>query len=145
MLARTRREEVARPCPRMKPTTEPPNSLNLPFLEEMYESYLRDPESLAPEWRCYFEQLGNGAGANNGLQLRPSFRAPSLFNPVGQPRQKIRGGGALTVEAVERTIAGMQDGVVQPTLACRALGHSIPRFNPRAFPRPKRPELYLNF
>src|SRR5437868_3382957 len=124
----------------MKPT-EPLNSLNLPFLEEMYETYVRDAESLAPEWRRYFEQLGDGAGAKDGLRLRPSFRAPSLFNPVGEPWQKTRAGRPVTVEAVERTMASMQDRVDQLIRAYRSLGHSIARFNPLAFLRPKRPEL----
>jgi 2-oxoglutarate dehydrogenase E1 component len=30
---------------------------NAPFIEELYESYLADPASVAPEWRRYFDQL----------------------------------------------------------------------------------------
>ncbi len=30
---------------------------NAPFIEELYESYLDDPETIAPEWRRYFDQL----------------------------------------------------------------------------------------
>ena len=30
---------------------------NAPFVEELYEAYLDDPETVAPEWRRYFDQL----------------------------------------------------------------------------------------
>ena len=28
---------------------------NAPFVEELYERYLRDPASVAPEWRAQFD------------------------------------------------------------------------------------------
>ncbi len=30
---------------------------NAPFVEELYEAYLDDPQTVAPEWRRYFDQL----------------------------------------------------------------------------------------
>ena len=30
---------------------------NAPFVEELYEAYLDDPDTVAPEWRRYFDQL----------------------------------------------------------------------------------------
>jgi 2-oxoglutarate dehydrogenase E1 component len=35
---------------------------NADFIEELYEQYLRDPESVAPAWRDYFAQLPRGGG-----------------------------------------------------------------------------------
>ena len=32
-----------------------PNSLNLPFVEKLYESYLRNPSSVPGDWRDYFQ------------------------------------------------------------------------------------------
>jgi 2-oxoglutarate dehydrogenase E1 component len=32
-----------------------PYSLNLPFVEELYERYLQDPSSVPPDWRHYFQ------------------------------------------------------------------------------------------
>jgi len=34
---------------------------NAPFVEELYEAYLTDPESVSPQWRQYFQQLQAGA------------------------------------------------------------------------------------
>ncbi|HLW04965.1 MAG TPA: 2-oxoglutarate dehydrogenase E1 component [Azoarcus sp.] len=36
---------------------------NAPFVEELYESYLANPSSVAEEWREYFDQLQTQAGA----------------------------------------------------------------------------------
>ncbi|MGZ4972996.1 MAG: 2-oxoglutarate dehydrogenase E1 subunit family protein, partial [Limisphaerales bacterium] len=33
---------------------------NLPFIEELYADYMRDPGSLTPEWREYFDNFVNG-------------------------------------------------------------------------------------
>ena len=75
------------------------NSLSLSFEEALYANYLRDPDSVSPDWRQYFDELsrgdkaksggnrseGNGSksnGANgNGhkLQLGPQFRPSSFF------------------------------------------------------------------
>ena len=35
---------------------------NIPFIEELYEHYLADANSVSPEWRAYFDELrGNSA------------------------------------------------------------------------------------
>ncbi len=34
---------------------------NAPFIEELYESYLADPERVSAEWRAYFDELRGGA------------------------------------------------------------------------------------
>ena len=35
---------------------------NAPFIEELYEGYLRDPSSVAGEWRSYFDALQKASG-----------------------------------------------------------------------------------
>ena len=30
---------------------------NAPFVEELYESYLNNPQSVSDSWRAYFDQL----------------------------------------------------------------------------------------
>ena len=57
-----------------------PNSLNLPFVEQLYSDYRRDPASVTEDWRRYFAAMENGdAGAP--VKLGPSFGARSLFHP----------------------------------------------------------------
>jgi len=34
---------------------------NAPFIEELYDLYLVNPESVSPEWRAYFDELRGGA------------------------------------------------------------------------------------
>src|SRR5690349_1042256 len=34
---------------------------NAPFIEELYERYLADPDSVDKEWRAYFDELRGGA------------------------------------------------------------------------------------
>ena len=36
---------------------------NAPFVEELYEDYLSDPQSVPDEWRTYFDGLKVGAEA----------------------------------------------------------------------------------
>ena len=54
-----------------------PNPSNLAFVEGLYEDYIKDPQSVSPEWRSYFERE---VGAHHG-SLGPSFGAYSIFNP----------------------------------------------------------------
>ena len=83
-------------------------SLSLEFVEGLLADYLRNPDSVPPDWRSYFDDMtrGNGAAANGGAhvapvethangngsgnghnhavtQIGPSFRPASLF---GRPR-----------------------------------------------------------
>src|SRR5438128_1480311 len=58
-----------------------PSSVSLPFLEALYQDYLRDPESVSPDWRRYFQGLSEGNGFSKNQTLFPTFKASSLFNP----------------------------------------------------------------
>ena len=48
---------------------------NAPFIEELYEAYLADAESVAPEWRRYFDQLQRLPGSPDVAHepIRQSF------------------------------------------------------------------------
>ena len=48
---------------RMNQSDDSPSSWNLPFVEELYAEFARDPASIAPEWRSYFASLKNGEPA----------------------------------------------------------------------------------
>ncbi len=77
-------------------TVEPAlNSLSVGFVEQMYADYLRDAESVSPDWRNYFDELshgstGNGSAASNGHGEQgngaagaSSFRSEPTFRPSG--------------------------------------------------------------
>ena len=64
---------------------------NLPFAEEIYFQFLRDPGSVAPEWRRLFEQLdgGNGQAGANGLSAAaviPPPRSRAASSAERRPR-----------------------------------------------------------
>ena len=99
-----------------------PNSLNLSFVERMYDDYKRDASSVTKDWRNYFAQLDNGDGAAE-VKLGPSFRPASLFH--------ARDGG----------LAGLQDRVDQLIRAYRLRGHMVARIDPLGRERPAPPEL----
>src|SRR6185369_14591325 len=47
---------------------------NAPFIEELYESYLADPASVAPEWRTYFDEVKGDAADVSHAAVLESFR-----------------------------------------------------------------------
>lgn len=51
---------------------------NIAFLEDLYEAYVKDPDSVPADFRGYFASLGQPASET---KLGPSFEARSLFNP----------------------------------------------------------------
>jgi len=55
----------------------------LPFVETLFQDYLRDPESVPPDWRHYFQGLSDGNGFSKTQTLVPSFKSWSVFNPPG--------------------------------------------------------------
>ena len=57
-----------------------PNSSNLAYVEDIYESYLKDPASVDPRWRRTFDDWSRDDGIRP-VQLGPSFRPASIFNP----------------------------------------------------------------
>jgi len=111
-----------------------PSASNLPFIEELYAEYVRDPESLSPEWREYFENLLNG-DAHVAPQSGPSFKPRGLFSAsLERPFE--------TTSAV----ASLQDRVNQLIRNYRVRGHRIARVNPLgmqpAIPAELQPEFY---
>ncbi|MCI0747320.1 MAG: 2-oxoglutarate dehydrogenase E1 component [Verrucomicrobia subdivision 3 bacterium] len=109
-----------------------PGAANLSFLEGLYADYLRDPASVLPEWREYFETLGNGDVREEGFKPGPTFRRFSLFNPPGR-----------AVDGNEADVK--QERIDQLIRAYRFRGHTIARINPLDFPCTCPPELDLKY
>ena len=116
-----------------EPREQTLETLNLSFVEGLYGDYLRDRESVLPEWRDYFDQLTNGDGTGNGHAAGPSFRPFSIFNP---PSRQV---------ALDGVSEAKQERVDQLIRAYRFQGHMIARINPLGFPRTYPPELDPNF
>ena len=64
---------------------------NIAFLEDLYEAYLEDPNSVQEDFRKYFASLGK---APEHTKVGPSFEARSLFNPPSPIVAPHENGGA---------------------------------------------------
>jgi 2-oxoglutarate dehydrogenase E1 component len=111
------------------------NVTNLPFAEELYVRYLRDPSSVPADWRRYFEQLSRDATTGGKPPLVPLFQVSAPFAP---PRD-----GAAGAEASE--LARLQNRVDLLIRNYRVRGHLIARLDPLDRPRPHLPELDPEF
>ncbi|MBV8659586.1 MAG: 2-oxoglutarate dehydrogenase E1 component [Burkholderiales bacterium] len=88
---------------------------NAPFIEELYEQYLADPQSVSREWRDYFDRLQQAPGASG----RDIPRAPieeSFIQLAKSPRQ---GGMSAAAESVAMK---KQVAVLKLISAYRVLG-----------------------
>ena len=110
-------------------TSELPNSSNLDFIEIIYADYERDPNSVPPDWKRYFQSLDGvtGPGENGSTQLGPTFETASIFNPGGVSVAPINsvGQAALTIAAKER-----QEAVTQLIRNYRVRGHLLAQLDP---------------
>jgi 2-oxoglutarate dehydrogenase E1 component len=121
----------------MNELTDVPSVGNLPFVEQLYAEFARDPASLAPDWHQYFESLKNG-DPPGPARLGPSFRPASLFH--------ARPGPPLETEGFdEAKIAALQHRVYRLVRHYRVRGHNIAAVDPLGLPRPMPHELELDF
>jgi 2-oxoglutarate dehydrogenase E1 component len=101
-----------------------PSSLNLPFVEEQYNRYVANPQSVSADWRQFFGQLSAADG-------RRACVAPPLED--GAARVQPRADAA--------DMALLQDRVDQLIRAYRVRGHMIAQIDPLGLPRPVPVEL----
>src|SRR6185312_4497494 len=115
------------------------NPANLAFVEDLYEKFLRDASSVAPEWREYFGRVANGELRFPQPRFGPSFKPRSLFNPLGRPAAP---GTAGVSPAFGITPHGIQDRIYMLIRLYRVRGHRIARIDPlgRIPPTPKELE-----
>jgi 2-oxoglutarate dehydrogenase E1 component len=127
-----------------QPDTDPLNSASLAFAEALYQAYLEDAGSVSPEWRAYFDQMGDG-GMNGRTSLGPSFTPPSLFDPRahGGPWQRPEPAPRSRLETAEASssAADLQYRVDTLVRNYRAHGHRIADLNPLGRDEVDIPEL----
>ncbi len=99
----------------MSTVEQRPNSLSLSFVEGLYADYLRDAESVSPDWRHYFDELSHagGNGAQQAVEFRPAF-TPSA-SPVLTKQSAPKNNGALAGEEVGG--AGLAPDVDSPEVS----------------------------
>ncbi len=78
---------------------------NADYLDSLYEQFLRDPASVAPEWRNYFEALaGRGGGERAHAPIRAAISARAARGAVAATAAAPGEGGDARQAAVSRLI-----------------------------------------
>jgi 2-oxoglutarate dehydrogenase E1 component len=111
----------------MSEMPETPDSWNLPFVERLYADFARDPESVAPDWRRYFQQVRNGERAE-----APPLASSEQARDETTLWSKTKGGS-------------LQYRVNQLVRNYRVRGHNLAAVDPLGRPRPIPPELEISF
>ncbi|GIW97928.1 MAG: 2-oxoglutarate dehydrogenase E1 component [Pirellulaceae bacterium] len=114
------------------------NSYSLDYIDDLYVQYLKNPESVSPGWRKYFEEFSLAAQANTALQAEMAAgdngRLASLVGD--QPDAAAR---KLRDEAL--WLAEMQHRIDNLVREFRVRGHLMAQLDPLGRPRQARPEL----
>src|SRR5690554_2465652 len=56
---------------------------NLHFIEDLYQKYLKNPESVDPSWKPVFDEyFGMSSTNSNGTGRQPNFQMRSIFEPA---------------------------------------------------------------
>ncbi len=112
---------------------------NAAFIEELYESFLSDPESVSDNWRLYFRDLqAQTQGARDVAHgpIRDSFAQLALRPRTGGGQTQV-----LSPEAAEK-----QAAVLRIINAYRTRGHKAANLDPLQLrDRPPVPELDLGY
>ena len=110
---------------------------NTAFIEALFETYSRDPNSVEPSWRAYFADM-NGAEAEstrassakpNGSKPTGGNAASSVPEPVPEPEPELR---SVPAEAEAGVPAATVDSIRALMLirAHRVRGHLLADLDP---------------
>ncbi|MEZ6040415.1 MAG: 2-oxoglutarate dehydrogenase E1 component [Planctomycetaceae bacterium] len=115
---------------------------NLDFAEEQFASYLRDRNSVSPDWRDYFDELSAGQEELTVEALQAPFHFESVFH-----RTIATGTGSKAspspATASHTTI--LQERLDQLIRNYRVRGHIIAQIDPLNHVRPRPAELDPSF
>lgn len=93
---------------------------NEEYIEALYETYLKDPEQLEPEWLSYFDELTGKSGSADVSheEIRQYFKRLARLSKVHHPiaKQKIQD--------------HQQEKIIDLTYAYRRLGHLQANIDP---------------
>lgn len=116
-----------------------PGILNVPFVEGLFEEFLRNPESVPEEWRAYFRQLEDG-------EPGPGLAQPQATQTRTEtPLRSSSAGRSKRLTGAEARAVGAQDRVDQLIRVYRLRGHIIAQIDPLGLTRPLPPELDPEF
>ncbi len=115
------------------------NSYSLDYIDDLYVQYIRDPESVSPGWRKYFEEFSlasRGTQVDNRSSGGQTSSAGTAVAVSAGPDSQAR---SIRDEAL--WLAEMQDRVDNLVREYRVRGHLLAKLDPLKRPRPGNPEL----
>src|SRR5260221_4082327 len=114
---------------------------NAPFIEDLYEKYLANPQSVPEEWREYFDRLQVLPGST----VKDVARAPVEQSFVERAKAGVLG-GTKTLRAEPVTPERLQVAALLLVTAYRISGTRWATVDPlKRMPRPPQPELEPGF
>ena len=115
---------------------------NAPFIEDLYEKYLANPQSVPEEWREYFDRMQVLPGST----VKDVARAPVEQSFVERAKAGVLGGGAKTLRAEPVTPERLQVAALLLVTAYRISGSRWATVDPlKRMARPPQPELEPGF
>ena len=93
---------------------------NAAFIEELYEQYLNDPQSVSGDWRAYFDDI------RGGVKETAHSAVQQAFYDLGTRRR----GGPVVVQQPAGQHSGAQQAASALITAYRVYGHIAARTNP---------------
>lgn len=111
------------------------DSYSLDYIDDLYVQYIRDPNSVSPGWRKYFEEFSLVSSSNTPAMSRSVTTAVAIADDDGPNSQAI----ALRDEAL--WLAQMQDRVDNLVREYRVRGHMEAKLDPLRLANNRQPEL----
>ncbi len=110
------------------------DSESLPFIEEKYADYLRNPDGIPPDWRGYFDQAGGNGDGRYSPAAEAVFPRRSLFGRHGS-----NGARPAADTAIDKAL--LQERVDRLIHAYRVRGHIAAHIDPLGRIPAEPPEL----
>lgn len=98
---------------------------NAAYVDELYESYLIDPNSVPEDWRSYFEKLPSVNSAAESEVPHSAIREYFLLQAKNRSRVQKFGAGAVSTEHERRQVR-----VLHLIAAYRNRGHQVAKLDP---------------
>jgi len=98
---------------------------NAAYVDELYESYLTDPNSVPEDWRVYFEKLPSVDAAVESDVPHAAVREYFLLQAKNRSRVQKFGAGAVSTEHERRQVR-----VLHLIAAYRNRGHQVAKLDP---------------
>ena len=112
---------------------------NAAYVEELYELYLHDPNSVSEEWRTYFQKLPSGGGASTDVS-HSTIREQFALMAKNQRRAQPVSASSVSTEHEKKQVE-----VLRLTQAYRMRGHQAAQLDPLGlWVRPMQSDLTIH-